>query len=701
MRRERAVSTHSTITPWPHCLVLLLGLALTGVVSAAEPEPPTEQQGRSCGTRSAGDGRPRIGLALGGGGARGIAHVRILKKLEQLHIPVDCIAGTSAGALVGALYASGRSADEIEQVVLSVDWKQQFSDSLPRKDRSLRRKSDDYVQLAPIGVGLHRAGRGARLAAGLSEGEKLMQLFERETGSGRVNGSFDDLPIPFRAVATDINTGQAVVLSEGNLALAMRASMSLPGIFRPVEIDGRILLDGGLANQVPIDVVRAMGADRIIAVDVGTPLSVLGRDASVVEVLGQLTGFLTTSNAARQISSLGPQDVVIAPKLEGKVATGEFGKAQLALDIGQEAADSQSDQLAALSTDASRYQAFEARHERQTLPAPVIEFVEIDNQTGYDDALLLAYLPIKIGEPLDTDAMQAGALQGYGLDTLSKFSYSTVRDGQGRTGVRVEAQEKPHGPVYVQAGMTLSNDLRGDNDANLRAGLLFSPISPYGAEARVVLQVGSEPALTGEYYRPFDLAGDYAFNILGGYETGNFNVFDGSGEKISRYRVHRYGLTASLLRNVSNTATFGLSLDRYAGSANQDIGDPAGPDIDFQEGALVAHATFDSIDSVYVPRDGYFIRAGYRSSQDWAGADTEFDQLDFDGFAARSFGRHSVQAGARYHVTTSGIAPIQSIYRLGGRWRLAGFQRNELTGQNYALVFTSYTFELGKFLGRS
>ncbi|OWQ54287.1 patatin [Stenotrophomonas maltophilia] len=687
--------------------LLLAGVWATGALAplqAAEPVTPAgvAGEGSHCGVRGPGDTRPRIGLALGGGGARGIAHVRILKQLEALNIPVDCIAGTSAGALVGALYASGSTPEQIEQVVLSTEWLSLFTDTLPRRDRSLRRKADDYAQLAPIGIGLGGEGKAVALAGGVSEGEKLIALFESATGGSRVSGRFDDLPIPFRAVATDINTGQPVVLAEGNLPMAMRASMSLPGIFRPVVIDGHVLLDGGLSNQVPIDVVRAMGADRVIAVDVGTPLKPLDRDASLVDVISQLSGFLTTRSAQAQLDSLGTQDLLISPDLTGKVATGDFDKAPEALRIGQLAAEQAAPALRAFAQPPQVYTQLAAQRVQRERPVGTarIEFVEVDNHTGYADALLLGYLPVRIGEPLDIKGMQAGVLRAYGMGTLASINYE-VREREGRTGVFVSAYPKPNGPIYLEAGLSLSNDLEGNHESNLRAGLLFSPLSPYGAEARIALQLGSEPGLTGQYYRPFDLHNRYAFQVGGGFQTRSFNLYDEAGDKIARYRVRRTGGTLALVRNVSNVLALSVGVERYTGNAEVEVGDPTIPRVNFDEGAWIAQATLDDIDSVYFPRDGYLVNAGTYQSSPALGADARFGQLDLDAVAARSFGRHALQLGLRYHVTSSGTAPVQNLYRLGGRWRLAGFQHNQLTGQDYALGFTGYTYELGKLLGRS
>src|SRR6476659_1019133 len=281
---------------------LLACAACSGEVEAQQH--PDVLQASQCGHRTLGDTRPRIGLALGGGGARGIAHISVLREIERQHIPIDCIAGTSMGSLVGGLYASGVSVDQMEHLVASTDWPRLFDDSIDRPERSFRRKLDDRDHLATLGVGVR--GGELRVSPGLLQGERILGMLERETLGVSTIDDFDRLPIPFRAVATDLNSGEAVVLGRGSLPMAMRASMSIPGVFQPAEVDGRVLVDGGLADQVPIDVVRAMGADIVIAVDVGTPLAALDRDAGLLDVVGQISGLLTVGSARRQIDTLTP-----------------------------------------------------------------------------------------------------------------------------------------------------------------------------------------------------------------------------------------------------------------------------------------------------------------------------------------------------------------------------------------------------------
>ena len=677
--------------------LLMLYLLLTCGFAWGQSTPQPHASS-SCGTRLPGDNRPRIGLALGGGGARGIAHISVLRMIEALRIPVDCIAGTSMGALVGGLYASGISVDDMETLVVTTDWKRLFDDSLDRPERSFRRKQDDRDNLATIGVGVREGS--IKLSPGLLQGERILAMFERSTLHASAIDDFDGLPIPYRAVATDLNTGDAVVLDHGSLAMAMRASMSLPGIFQPVEVDGRVLLDGGLANQVPVDVVRAMGADVVIAVDVGTPLDTLDRDASMLEVISQMSGMMTTGNTRRQLATLATRDVLIVPQLGTAVATGDFTKAREALAIGAAAAESARPRLASLSLSPERYAASLQMQPVMASQAPVVEFVRLENETDYADEVLLSHIRIPTGEPLDTERVEKALLTAYSLGTLSSVTYEVVRE-DGRTGVLLRARPKSQGPNYLQAGLSLNTDFDGRFESNLRAAVLFSPLSRMGAEGRITLAIGSEPALTGEYYHPLDAASRDLLYAKAGYENPNIQVFDADGDSLATYDVRTVGIELQAAHEFGNYGAVAVGVQRASGRAEVEIGDPQLQAFDFDQGNLFANFTIDRLDSLFFPQDGYLATLGYTISRDWLGSDSQFDRVDFDMLGARSFGLHSLQAGARYHVTTSGTLPVQSLYRLGGRTRLAGFRVNQLTGQHYALVFAGYSYQLASVFGRS
>lgn len=664
----------------------------------AQPESATVAPATAaCGLREPGDTRPRIGLALGGGGARGIAHVSVLHKIEELRIPVDCIAGTSMGALVGGMYASGMSADDMRALLESTDWKRLFDDSLARPERSYRRKQDDRDSLATLGMGI--TSKGLRLSPGLLQGERILAMFERTTLGVSAIEDFNELPIPYRAVATDLNTGEAVVLDHGSLAMAMRASMSLPGIFQPVEIDGRVLLDGGLVNQVPVDVVRAMGADIVIAVDVGTPLEKLDRNASLLQVVSQISGMMTTGNTRQQLQTLADRDVLIVPELGTTVATGDFEKTSEALAIGARAAEAAHAELALLGASQEVYAASRSQHGVEAV-APVVEFVRLDNGTAYADEFLLHQLRIPVGKPLDPEQVEARILRVYSLGTLASVTYEVMRE-DGRTGVLVRARPKPQGPNYLQVGLTYSSDFEGTFESTLRTAILFSPLSPFGAEARVSLGIGSEPSLSAAYYHPLDVSNHNLLYGRIGYDNPNIHVFDADGNNFATYDVRVLGMRLQATREFGNYGAVAIGTEFGKGKADVEIGDPALEEFEFDQGSLYAYVNVDRLDSLFFPRKGYYALLGYTVSREWLGSDNEYDQLDFDALAAKSFGRHAVQFGARYHVTTSGEAPIQSRYRLGGRSRLAGYRINELTGQHYALVYAGYSYQLVEVFGRS
>jgi NTE family protein len=252
----------------------------------------------------AGGARPRICLVLSGGGARGMAHIGVLKVLEQLKIPIDCIAGTSMGAVVGGLYASGMTADRIEAKMRSVDWQEAFRDAPPRQDLAFRRKQDDLNFLVRLPFGLKHGE--VLLPRGLIQGQKLQQMLRSQTLPYSDTPSFDDLPTPFRAVATDLGDRQAVVMDKGDLALAMRASMSIPGLFAPVEDQGRLLVDGGLTENLPMEVARAMHADVLIVVDVTFPLQPREQLNTALSISNQMLAILVRKDADRQKATLKP-----------------------------------------------------------------------------------------------------------------------------------------------------------------------------------------------------------------------------------------------------------------------------------------------------------------------------------------------------------------------------------------------------------
>ncbi len=643
--------------------------------------------------------RPRIGLVLGGGGARGFAHVSVIKELERRQIPIDCIAGTSMGALIGGLYASGMSIDEIEKMVTTLDWSATFDDSLDRPERSFRRKRDDDLSLLNAKPGIDKTG--IKITSGLLAGENIMLLLERLSNEASRSGNFDQLVIPFRAVATDINTGKAAVLKSGNLAIAIRASLSIPGVLRPVKIGDQLLVDGGIVNQVPVDVAKAMGADIVIVVDVGTPLASLDENASILSFADQLGSLMTVSNTKASIDSLGPRDILIQPELGEEVRTGDFDKVKLALEIGDKAVQALDGKLAVLTKPGidinnEKRIATASKYERET---PTVEFVRLNNKTRYSDAVLLARLNIATNQRFNVDKVEAAVKRVYGLGTLDSVTYDMVEE-DGKSGLVIDIKPQSFGPNYLETGINTYSDFRGDFIFNVRAGIIRNPINQLGGELRLLAQIGSEPSLFGEYFQPLDVEGRYFAGIKGGFENPQLNYFNSNGDRIAQFELPNWGIDLYGGREFGNYGAVTLGARRRSGEANLLIGTSSIPNNDFEIGEAYWNVTFDRLDSFQLPRSGTFASLGQTFGRKALGSDNNFSQLNFDLIYAHAIGAHSAYGGVRYHDTSTGAPMLQNYFRLGGVTRLPGYRPNELFVANYALGFVGYTYELGRVLNR-
>src|SRR6187549_3229601 len=375
------------------------------------------------GSAQADTARPRIGLVLSGGGARGAAHIGVLKVLEENHVPVDAIAGTSMGAVVGGLYASGLSAADIERVMTSVDWQDAFRDRPARADLNFRRKLEDQTYLVKFPLGLK--GGEFRLPRGLVQGQKLTQILRGLTLPVAPIADFDDLAIPFRAVATDIVTGDRVVLDHGDLTTAMRASLSAPGVFSPVDSEGRMLVDGGLSSNLPVDVAREMGVDILIVVDCGFPLLERGKLDSVATVSNQMLAILIRSNTTAQRKTLTDRDVIIDPAL-GDFSSLDFTEHEKAMKIGEQAARGAAARLAALGVPAAEFQRIvDARGARRSDP-PRIDFLRVEaGSERYADAIDSLFAD-QVGKPADPTRLGKRVNELYGQGNLEIFDYQVV-----------------------------------------------------------------------------------------------------------------------------------------------------------------------------------------------------------------------------------------------------------------------------------
>jgi NTE family protein len=634
--------------------------------------------------------RPKIGLVLSGGGARGAAHVGVIQVLEELRVPVDYITGTSMGSIVGGFYAMGMTIDEMEKAFTELDWAGAFEDKTPREDRSFRRKRDDDDFLVKAKPGI--SGGKLKFPGGLIQGQQQNLILKSLTMPVATLDDFDQLSIPYRAVATDIGTGDAVVIGSGDLAMAMRASMSVPGVFAPVEMEGKLLVDGGVSNNLPVDVARDLGADILIVVDISTPLTAREKVQEILAITKQLTAIMTRSNTERSIASLTDTDLFIVPDL-GDIGTADFHRAKDAIAVGVKAARDDLAALQRLSLPEAEYQAYlEARAVRKNGP-PIVDFVRVKNESRLSDEVIASRLHVHVGKPLDVQALERQIRDIYGLDLFEIVKYDIVREG-GETGVEVEAIEKSWGPNYLQFGIALEGDFEGENSFNLAVGYLRTAMNKLGGEWRTIVQVGEEPRFFSEIYQPLDVRLRYFVNPRIEYRKINVNLLIDRGDILSEYRVSAFRTALEGGRNLGNWGEMRLGWRWGRGDAKVQVGDPSLPDLDFDVGRVFLRFTVDELDNFNFPHSGVFGTLEGSLSRDTLGSDTDFEQATLNLIGVKSWGRHTVLLGTNLSSTLDDDAPLQSRFRLGGFLNLSGLKQNELSGQHAGVVQFIYYYRI-------
>ena len=649
------------------CLICLLPSALLAAPPVSEPP------------------KPRIGLVLSGGAARGLAHIGVLKALEEQGIKIDAIAGTSMGAVIGGLYASGYKIDELEKLALDIDWQQALSDAPPRKDVPFRRKQDDRDFLVKQKLSFRDDG-SLGLPLGVIQGQNLALLLESLLAHASDIRDFDKLPIPFRAVATDIVSGEKRVFRKGHLPQVIRASMSIPAVFAPVEVNGQLLVDGGMVDNIPLDVAREMGVDIAIVVDIGTPLRNRKQLATVIDVLNQSITLMTQRNSQEQLATLHPNDILIQPPLAGFGVT-DFGRAQEMIDAGYRATRILDARLTALRpAEPAAPQLTAARDPSQR--TPLISAIKVENDSKVDDSVIRYYIRQPLGEPLDLGRLQTDMGTLYGLDYFEQVHYRVVHKGRDNTLV-ISARGKRSGTDYLRVGLNLSDDMRGDSAFNLGASYRINGINRLGAEWLTRAQIGDQQELYTEFYQPLDVGSRYfVAPYLRAESTNVESVMD--NDPIAEYRLERYGFGLNVGRQIGNNGEIRFGVGEAWGEANVRIGERDLPKVSFTEGFYELKYSFDSLDNVYFPHSGENIGLSLRQFDQGLGSDQDYRQLEFKLDKALSDGSNTWVFGGRYGRTLNKAEVVPSSFLLGGARQLSGFRQDAISGQNINLTRAVY-----------
>ncbi len=646
--------------------------------------------GHRC-TRSDGSGRPCIGLVLGGGGARGGAHIGVLKKLEELRIPADYIAGTSMGAIIGGLYAAGMDTAEIEAVLAAADWPDLFSDATERRDRPLRRKSDDNLGLYGPKLGIGR--RDSWLPGGAVAGQKISLLLENVLARQVQTRDFDALPIPFRAVAADIVTGDMVILGKGQLSMALRSSMSVPGAFDPVPHGDALLVDGGIVRNLPVDVVRDMGADIVIAVNVEYPLLAADELTGLLSIVAQLSTLMVVPNSEDQIATLTPRDVLIAPQLGTEFGSADFERIGEVVPEGYRAATSAEVQLRTLSLPETDYRRWRNAVQASVTGLPEVQFVRLDNRSRFADDVIQQKLSIRTGSVLDQQQLEQDLRRIHALGFIRLARYELVEEN-GQRGVVIHVEPDQRGTDFIETGLEVTGDARGTG-LNLKLAYLKTDLDGHGSEFRGGLQLGEDVGLLAEYYKPLDDGLRWILRPALFAHRRDFRVFDGAGHTLEEWELNEYSAKIAFGREFGRHAGLFLSLSRYSGDASIEVGDPRQAEFSFDGGDWSVEGIYDRLDNRYLPSEGSLVRLQYIDSDTRLGADADFEQVRFSLFSALTRGHHTTWFGTEFNTTLDDDAPIYGLFTGGGFLNMSGFQPDELVGQHLGFSMIGYRYEFG------
>lgn len=633
------------------------------------------------------DERPRIGVALSGGGARGLAHIGVLQWFEEHQIPIDYLAGTSMGGLIGGLYAMGMDSDEMRQILESLDWDQLLTSSPAYTNLTFRRKEDRRAYPGGLQLGWQQ---GLKTQSSLSDAHFIGLLLSRLALPYSSADHFDELPIPFRAVAVDMEGAERIILEEGSLAQALQATMAIPGVFPPVEVDGRLLADGGLLNNLPTDVVKAMGADIVIAVDVGTPIGDRESLASFFGVLNQSIGVMRIENVRHNLLLA---DIVVSPDLQGYTTMG-FSAGPAIVDLGYQAAESKRVFLEALSVNDTQWEQYqEFKRSRRREEAFRAEFLELAGPSQRDQEEIRRSLEENIGAELQTAALESDLNALYSLGRYRALSYRGITREQ-EEGLLVEVTPKPHGPPFIDLGF----EINGADIDNIRLGIrsrtTFWDVGAYGSEWRVDLGFGPETFARSEYYYP---AGWGFFLAPRAFVEGEKIPLFEDGQRVAEYKATSAGAGFDLGYGFgSRTHEIRLGYEISHLDARVRIGDPLLPSVEGTVGVASLGWIHDRLDSAVVPRSGFRVELRPNWFFQSPGISGGFPQAELKfAFFQRVGEPNTVFVLGEGGTTFGETAPPAQQLTLGGPLRLGAFHQDEFRGSRLIFSTQGYIHRIG------
>jgi len=625
--------------------------------------------------------RPTVGVAFGGGSARGIAHIGVIQWMEEHHVPIDVAAGTSMGGLVGGAFASGMSAAELRALINGTDWDVMFSSS-SFAYKNLRRKEDarDYPSRLEFGL-----KRGLVPPTSLNDGQQVDFMLARITAAYYGLTSFDDLPTPFRVVAVDLKAGEKVVIDRGSLATALRATMSLPGVFPPVARDGRVLVDGGALDNIPADVVKAQGPSFVVAVDVGYAPD----DEVNYSILGLMGRTIDAMMRAATREALKSANLIIAIDVDG-FGSLDWRRADELIDRGYKAAEAHRDELLKYRVGDAEWQAWlsaRAQRRRSNVPSPT--FLAVSGVEKADAAAVEKLLTRHLNVPLNYPVLEQDLTSLTGLDRYQTITWHITDTAQG-SGLAIEAQPKTYAPPFLMLGLNIENTTSESFRVQLAARYLAFDVLGSGSELRVDGGVGADPSVTAALYKP--IAGRVFGRVRGGAGRRTLN-FVQDEQVVAQYGEDRASASLDAGVNLSRESEVAGGFEFSHVSDEIRYGDPGLPELSGSEVRFRLRWMLDQQDSPVIPSRG--LRAAFGLSHTFTSPEAQgversnrdLTQIELGASYFRSLGVKNRLFTVFSGGTSFDGTPLPTRqFTLGYPYVLDAFSVGEERGDHYAVL---------------
>lgn len=639
--------------------------------------------------------RPRVGLVLAGGGALGMAHVGVLKVLEANRIPVDIITGTSMGSIVGAGYASGATVREMEEMLSGTDWDALFNESLSRQDVEYRAKygrGGQFLGDAKIGV----TGEGLASFVGVVSGQHVLPLLQRLYYRTPGDINFDSLPIPYRAIAADIETGKAVVLGSGDLARAARASMAVPGFFTPVEIDGKYLVDGGIANNLPVDVALSMGAQKLIVVDLVADLKKKNELTSILNISGQIISILLAQNSDLQRKNMRKGDLLLEPDLKGYGAT-DFNKASEIFAKGEAVALAHLAELRKFAVSEKEYAEYQRSRSGKRFDSPVLTAINLTTDLPSESEVIDTAFADQIGKPFDAAIIESKIKDLYDEGHLASLAYKVENNTDGQATLAVEAKKPKWYDQYFQVGFSLQDDFKGDSAYQLALGARFNELNDAGAFLDLRFDIGWRPMLELDYYQPLYENSSYFINPIVTLDRYQVPV-QVDKDIIAEYERNRIIGGLGLGRKLGKSGEVQVGIERGSGEFSRHIGDPSLPEGSYEIGDYFGKINIDSRDTPDFPRRGLLFDFKTARNTENLGSSDVFTQISGSTQLPLTYGVNTLALSTDYGTNLETV-PGNRVFVLGGMFDIAGYQPGGLSASDFFVGRVTYYRELASLGG--